>query len=598
MEPTRIHGLEIAEGVMIEGRYEIHRKLGAGGFAQVFAAHDTNVEREVAIKFLDVHTGNRPPDQIENILARFKREAKVAAQLGHPNVVNIFDFGVLQARGPVPYIVMEYLVGHDLETQLQQHGPLGARRAVELFIPCLEGLGEAHKLGIIHKDLKPANLFLVKPGERGETLRLVDFGVAHFDADPMAARLTATGEILGTPQYLPPEYINKQVVSPAFDVYQMGLILVELLSGTTVVNEANPFRCIMRHGQGDLDIPAPWLDTVLGPIITKSLALEHTDRYEDGYAMADAMAAIDLKALPTPEEIAKWKASGGTKNLRSSSEMLAAGRLTGVATDALIDPNSASIGFDNTVEASSSMEFATQRGFVPQGQAPVAQNPAPPPPGSVPLWNETRSLAYGASDPVPRQHQRTIAAGGGEFVKPASGEKKVLMGFVIGVVIVTVIIAFLLTRGDEVPTPGNEPIAVEQPTEPAEPQEPVVTAPDRAPEKEDKPAEPVMVRLEVEPNSAQILANNMALGRSPATIQYAGPDDEPINFEIRAEGYETLKFEMGPDAGPVRKVVLSEIAKPKVEPKTVVRPPREKTPTKKTEPIPPAQDQREFLVVP
>ncbi|MFU8802306.1 MAG: serine/threonine protein kinase, partial [Bradymonadaceae bacterium] len=547
MEPTRIHGLEIFEGVVIEDRYEIRRKLGAGGFAQVFAAHDRNVEREVAIKFLDVHTGERPPDQVANILARFKLEAKVAAQLGHPNVVNVFDFGVLEADGPVPYIVMEFLTGHDLDAHLVREGPMEARRAVELFIPCLEGLGEAHKLSIVHKDLKPANLFLVKPGERGETLRIVDFGVAHFDADKLGSRLTATGEILGTPQYLPPEYINKQLVSPAFDVYQMGLILAEVISGKTVVNESNPFRCIMRHAQGDLNIPAPWPETILGPVLKRALSLEHTDRYADGYAMADALAALDLNALPSREELAAWKESGSTEELRSSSEMLASKIGTDVSAKKP-EPIHSEIAFDKTLGG-----VRPERLGAGQTQKGAGVEAAPDPePG----------MRANASQGETQQAERSSSAKPDATPVAASPDRKAaLWALAGGVVLALIMLIFLLVSSSEDGVQA-EPIAaqVEEVEEALEIE--AVQVPDEAPVEAGE-AEPVMIRVEVEPSTAQVFVNTMSLGRSPSSIQFGGPDDDVIEVEVRAPGYETMKFELGPDAGPVHRVVLTKVPEPK-----------------------------------
>lgn len=294
---VRIGDVELQEGTTIADKYRITAHLGAGGFAQVFEAFDTNIERPVAIKFLNLHTTLKDIGASNTIVERFKREAKLAARVQHPNVVNIFDFGVIGSRGDVPYIVMELLAGHDLEVELQKNSPLEADRALRLFVGCLEALGQAHELGIVHKDLKPSNLFVANPGEPTESLRIVDFGIAHLRAAD-EGRLTAAGEILGTPQYLSPEYIEAQLVTPAFDVYQMGLVLVEALTGRAVVDEDHPLRCVKVHSMGELDVPTPLLESQLGPVIIEALAHDHRERFADASAFGAALARVDAATLP------------------------------------------------------------------------------------------------------------------------------------------------------------------------------------------------------------------------------------------------------------------------------------------------------------
>ena len=303
----------IQEGMVISDRYELGRHLGTGGFAKVYQALDRVIEREVAMKFLDLRSMHAPAAMIPVILERFSREAKLAARIPHRNVVNIFDIGQVQHPDGLvqPYIVMELLRGHDLEEQLEDHGPLPPRRLIPLFVDCLDALGEAHEMGIVHKDLKPSNLFLSDPGNRSEALRIVDFGIAHIknggqdlgeedkSKQPgQGGRLTATGQILGTLQYLSPEYIANQLVTPALDVYQMGLILVEMLSGHRMVDTDNAFECLRIHTFGLLELPDYLLESELGHILQTALQSDHTQRYPDAKALADALSEVDPDIIP------------------------------------------------------------------------------------------------------------------------------------------------------------------------------------------------------------------------------------------------------------------------------------------------------------
>lgn len=295
---------DLRAGSIIADRYEITHKLGMGGFATVFAAFDREIERTVAIKVLNLAAmSNQSNEDVQPFLERFRREARLAARIRHPNVVEIYDFGVLGGNSH-PYMIMEMLDGYDLADELKKTGALKAERALPLFCGALEALGEAHQLGIIHKDLKPANLFINRPGTRFEVLKVVDFGIAHI-GDSNESRMTQTGAMFGTPQYLSPEYVQTQVVTPAMDVYQMGLILVEMLTGVQVVNEDNPWQCAVKHVTRDINMPVALLDGALGPIVKRALEYAAQDRYPTAAEFADELSKIDPAAvgdLSAPEQ--------------------------------------------------------------------------------------------------------------------------------------------------------------------------------------------------------------------------------------------------------------------------------------------------------
>lgn len=283
---------DIRPGSILAGRYEIRKHLGAGGFATVFAGFDPQIARDVAIKVLDLAAmaSGRDPD-LKPFLERFRREAQLAARIRHPNVVEIYDFGVLGDQVS-PFIVMELLDGHDMQDELDERGGMPPTRALPLFCSALDALGEAHRLGIVHKDLKPANLFLNRPATRQEILKLVDFGIAHI-GESTQDRMTQTGAVFGTPQYLPPEYLKSQIVTPAMDVYQMGLILVEILTGRNLIDADTLFQCVLKHVNREFSLPEELLDGPLGPVLRRALEFEHTERYPNASAFADALSRID-----------------------------------------------------------------------------------------------------------------------------------------------------------------------------------------------------------------------------------------------------------------------------------------------------------------
>lgn len=292
----------IKPGDVINNRFQVKSKLGEGGFAVVFEGTDINLERRVAIKILHgALTDAAHTARSQRILERFEREAKLAASVDHPCLVKIYDAGEVEGVG-VPFMVMEFLEGSSLEEHIQEHGAMPAQELIPFYVSMLTGLGLAHKKGIVHKDLKPDNIFYRHPGSLHASLCIVDFGIAHIDRSG-GKRVTQDGEFFGTPSYMAPEYITDQKVSPALDVYQMGLILVECLTGRAVIEHTEPVAALLLHLKRDFKIPSVIVESALGPIIDKATALEPQDRYPDALAFAQALNAVHLADLPRPDEL-------------------------------------------------------------------------------------------------------------------------------------------------------------------------------------------------------------------------------------------------------------------------------------------------------
>lgn len=271
-------------GMKIDDRYEIQGVLGVGGFATVYRAHHLTIDRDVALKVMDLKKGVDP-----SYSQRFFREAKIAAKIHHNNVVSIYDFGHVGETGQ-PYIAMEMLHGHDLSHELTEAGPLSPKRMFVLFRPVLEALGQGHRLGIVHKDLKPENLYLVDPRGQHELMKILDFGVARINSSEVA-KLTSAGQLLGTPRYLAPEYIKQQLVSPAIDVYQMALIISEALTGIPAVS-GDPFHAMMLHCSGQLQIAGFLLEGKVGEVFRKAISIDPEQRYPDCDAFGAALDEI------------------------------------------------------------------------------------------------------------------------------------------------------------------------------------------------------------------------------------------------------------------------------------------------------------------
>jgi serine/threonine protein kinase len=211
------------EAGLLSGRYEIDGRLGSGGMSTVHRATDRILERTVAVKILAEHLSDD-----ERFVARFRREALAVAKLIHPNIVQVYDTGIDQGRH---YIVMEFVEGRSGAQILQRQGPLEPRFAAEIGIQACSGLDYAHRRGIIHRDVKPGNLMIVG-GPLGEgadlTVKLTDFGIARAIEQ---TRITQVGSVVGTAAYLSPEQVRGEEATPATDVYALGVVLYQFLTG-------------------------------------------------------------------------------------------------------------------------------------------------------------------------------------------------------------------------------------------------------------------------------------------------------------------------------------------------------------------------------
>jgi predicted Ser/Thr protein kinase len=262
------------------GRYEVRGEIGRGGMATVFQAYDPRFERDVAIKVL--------PSEFTHdaqFRTRFEREAKTIALLEHPAIVPVYDFGEEEGQ---PYIVMRYMSGGSLAERLK--GPMAANEVVQLFSRLAPALDAAHARGIIHRDLKPGNILFDQYGNSF----LSDFGIARMAQNPSAATLTG-GNILGTPAYMSPEQIQgDKELDGRSDIYAMGVILYQLLTGSAPYQATTPARVMMMHilePVPQILQNRPDLPETVQEVLAKAMAKEPDDRYPTNNAMAEDISS-------------------------------------------------------------------------------------------------------------------------------------------------------------------------------------------------------------------------------------------------------------------------------------------------------------------
>src|SRR5205085_137402 len=232
-------------GRVLDAKYELLAPLGAGGMGTVYRARRVHIGDEVAVKVLAAQYVSSP-ESVE----RFRREARAAALLRHPNIVTIHDFGEPRGDDAPAYIVMELVEGRSLKALLIEAGRLAPARAVALMQGICAGVGMAHRRNVIHRDLKPDNIIVIPPDHEGEreTVKVIDFGIAKLrDTDTTAATLTIAGTVLGTPHYMAPEQCRGESLDARADVYSLGAIFYEMLAGTPPFSGPTVTSVVAKH---------------------------------------------------------------------------------------------------------------------------------------------------------------------------------------------------------------------------------------------------------------------------------------------------------------------------------------------------------------
>jgi eukaryotic-like serine/threonine-protein kinase len=288
------------EAGTLSGRYETAERLGSGGMSNVYKATDRILERTVAVKILAEHLSDD-----ERFVARFRREALAVARLIHPNIVQVYDSGVDDGRH---YIVMEYVAGRSGAQLLQRHGPVDAETAAEVGMQACAGLDYAHRRGIIHRDVKPGNLMLNggPVGSGDLVVKLTDFGIARAIEQ---TRITQVGSVVGTAAYLSPEQVRGDEATPGTDVYALGVVLYQFLTGRLPYEGSSLAELAVRQQNEtplppstyNAEVPAP-----LGAAVLRALEGDTSRRY----ASADEFAT-GLQMGLEGEDVTAFMGDGG-----------------------------------------------------------------------------------------------------------------------------------------------------------------------------------------------------------------------------------------------------------------------------------------------
>ena len=371
-------GVEI--GSLLAGKYRLEKQLGKGGMGEVYLAENVDIGRKVAIKVLHAELAERD----EN-LARFRQEARASAAIDHEGIVDVLDLG--RADDGSPFIVMEHLEGESLGDHLQRVGRMRIADAVRVIDQVLDALGAAHDKNVIHRDLKPDNIFLVaKPKS---TTKILDFGISKL-TEGEGVSLTATGDVVGTPMYMPPEQARgDQPVTPASDLYAVGAVLYQAISGLRPFDGktyAQVLTQVLTESPTPLERVRPAVPAALSTLVVQLMAKQPHIRPQSAREARELLAtAMDGYAEPVPDEVDALDetAAGGRRSNGSTA-------LAETAAASRYNADEEVIGTADAVswkpEGDLALEVESVPKPMPASEAAPAPAPASQPPSRAGVW--------------------------------------------------------------------------------------------------------------------------------------------------------------------------------------------------------------------
>ncbi|TRZ91906.1 serine/threonine protein kinase [bacterium] len=293
---------EISRGDIFAGRYEIIETLGQGGMGKVFKAFDRKINEVVALKLIRPEIGVN-----EKAIERFKNELKIARKITHRNICRMHDLG---EEGFIHYITMEHVAGEDLKRFIRRAGTLSSGKAIDIAKQVCEGLAEAHRQGVIHRDLKPQNIMIDQDGNA----KIMDFGIARFvDTD----RMTGSGVMIGTPEYMSPEQAELKDVDKRADIYSLGIVLYEMVSGRVPFDGETPLSIAMKHKTEKPRNVREWNTQVsaeLAAVISKCMEKPAANRFQSAEELMDELNRVE-QDLSTAERVVPRKKPAPTKEI-------------------------------------------------------------------------------------------------------------------------------------------------------------------------------------------------------------------------------------------------------------------------------------------
>jgi eukaryotic-like serine/threonine-protein kinase len=303
-----VYNVELVQQ-LVDNRYRLLRPLGSGGMADVFLAHDAILDRDVALKVMSTRYASD-----DEFVERFKREAQSAAALSHPNIVSIFDRG--ESEDGTYYIAMEYLPGGTLKDRILKRGALPAHTAAAVALQMAEALRAAHDRDVIHRDIKPHNILITASGD----VKVTDFGIARAAS---SSTMTRTGHILGTAHYISPEQAMGEPVGPSSDLYSLGVVLYEMLTGELPFDADTPLGIAMKHVNGHVVPPKdvnPSVPDGINAITLRLLAKNPEDRYPSDSELLEDLERVSAGLDPagaTTEMMTRAMPVGATTRMNS-----------------------------------------------------------------------------------------------------------------------------------------------------------------------------------------------------------------------------------------------------------------------------------------
>jgi serine/threonine-protein kinase len=431
----------IGAGTVIAGKYRLDKLLAKGGMGAVWVAHHTRLDVVIAIKFIE--TGDAASDEAR---VRFDREAKVLAKLKSPHIVHVSDYGL---EDGVPYLAMELLSGEDLEAKLQREGRFSPANTSILLNQISRGLRVAHDAGLVHRDMKPGNIFLARDDDNAVVAKILDFGIAKAVAPGVTKDATQTGAIIGSPRYMSPEQVrNAKRVDHRSDLWSLAVILFRCVTGR-VPFAANEIAVLILEICAE-PIPAPSsIDPALGPAMdrffARALARNPDDRFQSARELADAFAAAaggisaSMPLPPAPRASQPAVAGASTQSVsiselptlvRGSAPSAKAASVTGTTSDGVLlsgttgaRPRSGGGAWLALIALASALVGIgiAAMFFVRSGSGSTAAQQAPSAAPSVTLPAPTGSPA--ALAPAPFQSPEAQGSGAPSAVAPPSASR-------------------------------------------------------------------------------------------------------------------------------------------------------------------------------